>query len=130
MMKALIQDGLVVGFATGDSLGEPIPADLPVGFGWRFEDGEFIPAADQPISKEALASAERAWRDGRVDATEWLVTRHRDEQDLQRETTLTPEQFTELLTYRQALRDWPQTETFPDAQNRPVEPPWIAEQTQ
>ena len=65
-----------------------------------------------------------------MNATEWLITRHRDEQDMQVLTTLTAEQFAELLVYRQALRDLPQSEVFPDTAQRPVAPPWIAEQTQ
>ncbi|MDD1975297.1 phage tail assembly chaperone [Pseudomonas tussilaginis] len=82
------------------------------------------------LSPEYLAARERAWRDAQVSATEWLITRYRDEQDMQLATTLTAEQFTELLTYRQALRDWPQSGLFPDTEQRPVAPPWIAEQVQ
>ncbi|WP_225970881.1 phage tail assembly chaperone [Pseudomonas fluorescens] len=74
--------------------------------------------------------AERVWRNSELQATEWLVTRHRDEQDLNRAPSLTAEQFSELLTYRQTLRDWPQTGEFPGAEFRPVAPSWIAEQTQ
>ncbi|MNJ81941.1 hypothetical protein D3C77_810250 [compost metagenome] len=59
-----------------------------------------------------------------------MVNRHRDEQDLPLSTTLAAEQFAELLIYRQSLRDWPQSELFPDAEQRPVAPSWIAEQTQ
>ncbi|RWU18112.1 phage tail protein [Pseudomonas alkylphenolica] len=79
---------------------------------------------------EVLAATERAWRDAQISSTEWLTTRHRDEQDMQQATTLTAEQFSELLAYRQHLRDWPETEAFPDSLLRPVEPDWIAEQTQ
>lgn len=78
-----------------------------------------------PASAEFLVANERAWRDGQVSTTEWLVTRHRDELDMQVVTTLTAEQFVELLVYRQALRDLPQSEAFPD-----TAPPWIAEQPQ
>ncbi len=88
---------------------------------------------DPPVAEltaEELAANERAWRDAEVSSTEWLVTRHRDEQDMQLATTLTAEQFAELLVYRQALRDWPQSEAFPDTAQRPVAPPWIAEQSQ
>ncbi|AUO49858.1 hypothetical protein C1C98_23000 [Pseudomonas ogarae] len=81
-----------------------------------------------PTSEQA--DAERVWRNTELQSTEWLVTRHRDEQDLTQDTTLTTEQFAELLGYREELRDWPQSEHFPDSQYRPVAPPWIAEQTQ
>lgn len=73
---------------------------------------------------------ERAWRDARISSIEWLANRHRDELDMQLATTLTAEQFAELLTYRQALRDWPQLELFPDSNHRPVAPLWIAEHAQ
>lgn len=81
-------------------------------------------------SREQIEAAEREWRDAAVTAVLWLRERHRDEQDLQRSTTLTPAQFAELLNYLQALRDWPQSAAFPAIEHRPVAPPWIAEQTQ
>ncbi|WP_230392763.1 phage tail assembly chaperone [Pseudomonas guariconensis] len=99
-----------------------------VGIGWRHLSGVFKPA--KPDSGEDLAEAERTWRDSEIDANEWLIFRHRAELDLHRETTLTAEQYTELLEYLQALRDWPATEAFPDSTQRPPAPPWIAEQTQ
>ncbi|WP_041476386.1 phage tail assembly chaperone [Pseudomonas ogarae] len=96
--------------------------------GWALDEGEFLPPPDIPTSEQA--DAERVWRNTELQSTEWLVTRHRDEQDLTQDTTLTTEQFAELLGYREELRDWPQSEHFPDSQYRPVAPPWIAEQTQ
>ena len=41
--------------------------------------------------------------------TDVLVIRHRDQVELGIPTTLTAEQYAELLTYRQALRDFPET---------------------
>ena len=83
-----------------------------------------------PETEEQLAARERAWRDAEVNSNEWLASRHRDQQDMQLSTTLTTDQFTELLAYRQTLRDWPQTEAFPDSAQRPIAPPWIADQSQ
>lgn len=83
-----------------------------------------------PLSTNEVAEQERAWRDGELAARQWLRDRHRDEQDLQRETTLSAEQFAELLGYLQDLRDWPQSEHFPVIEHRPVAPAWIADQTQ
>lgn len=97
-----------------DSSGLPILVEAPV----------YVPTMDE------LEAVERVWRDGQVSATEWLVTRHRDEQDMAKATTLTAEQFAALLVHRQALRDWPQESRFPYSKYRPVAPPWIAEQTQ
>lgn len=92
------------------------------------EEDEALSLANPPPTDGQLQTAERKWRDGVISSTEWLVTRHRDELDMQQATTLTAEQFTALLTYRQALRDWPQSEAFPDTQQRPIAPAWIAEQ--
>ncbi|WP_223546746.1 phage tail assembly chaperone [Pseudomonas sp. A-B-19] len=82
-----------------------------------------------PPSFEELATAERAWRDGELVATDGVITRHRDERDMGRPTTLTDERFTGLLSYRQALRNWPQGGEFPQVDHRPIAPPWLAEQT-
>ncbi|SDU87955.1 phage tail assembly chaperone [Pseudomonas mucidolens] len=96
--------------------------------GWTVVEGALTPPPEDTSDQQA--GAERQWRDLELAGTEWLVLRHRDEQDLELTPTLAPELFTELLSYRQALREWPQTTTFPDAEFRPVAPPWIAEQTQ
>ena len=79
--------------------------------------------------EERAASEERAWRDAEVESVKWLRERHRDEMDLEIASTLTAEQFKELLTYLQALRDWPQSPDFPTQALRPIQPDWIAEQT-
>jgi len=81
-----------------------------------------------PPSIDELATAERVWRDGELLAFDRLIARHRDERDMVRPTTLTNGQFTELLDYRQALRDWPETAGFPNVDMRPLQPEWLAEQ--
>ncbi|WP_413794825.1 MULTISPECIES: phage tail assembly chaperone [unclassified Pseudomonas] len=96
--------------------------------GWTLEEDEFLPPPAIPASEQA--EAERVWRNAELQSTEWLVTRHRDEQDLERPPTLTLEQFSELLNYRQALRDWPQAGAFPGIEFRPVSPAWIMDQIQ
>lgn len=83
----------------------------------------------QPTIDE-LSGIERAWRDNRLSLTDGVVTRHRDELEEGVETTLTPEQYAELQTYRRALRNWPEGEHFPLSEHRPDAPPWIAEQSQ
>lgn len=97
-------------------------------------DGEWLLSESGVIKRpfgltlEQRSEGERLWRDGEVTATEWLVNRHREEQDIQLPTTLPADRFSELLLYRQALRDWPSAVAFPDSQFRPVAPSWIAEQ--
>jgi hypothetical protein len=89
----------------------------------------------QPELVEAVAdpgtelARERAWRDAEIESIKWLRERHRDELEFVSKTTLDSEQYKELMTYLQQLRDWPVTEGFPDAAARPVRPLWIADQT-
>jgi hypothetical protein len=66
----------------------------------------------------------RKWRQSVLTDSQWLVTRHRDEQELGRGTTLTAKQYLELLEYRQALRDWPASDSFPEMTARPPIPEW------
>ncbi|MCP3749615.1 phage tail assembly chaperone [Pseudomonas sp. SBB6] len=93
-------------------------------------DGVPILIDPPPLSAEEVAAMERKWRDSQLVATQWLVARYSEEQSLSLATTNTPEQIAVLLGYRQSLRDWPQSEVFPDTRQRPVAPPWIAEQVQ
>ncbi|ATR83073.1 phage tail protein [Pseudomonas sp. HLS-6] len=96
----------------------------------RNSDGGVIKIPFPARTAEQLADDERAWRNAEINATQWLSARHRDQQEIGADTTLTSDQFQELLVYMQALRDWPQSEQFPVIEHRPVAPPWIAEQHQ
>ena len=78
-----------------------------------------------PLSTEELASQERQWRDGELKKVVWLRDRHRDQLDIGAATTLIAEQFAELLVFMQALRDWPQSEAFPDKSARPLPPVFL-----
>ena len=92
-------------------------------------EGEIEFRAIDPLTpEERAASNERAWRDNELESVKWLRERHRDEQDLEQATTLTTDQFAELLSYMQQLRDWPQAKKFPEIKYRPVAPEWIAGQ--
>ena len=78
-------------------------------------DPSIIITAEQKEAEalEQAWAALRAERDRRFDATRWLTERHVEELALDLDTTLTPEQHTDLLTYRQALRDLPENTTDP-----------------
>lgn len=56
---------------------------------------------------KANFDALRSVRDNRIQSVGWMRERHTDEIALGTEPTLTPEQYTALLTYIQALRDLP-----------------------
>lgn len=94
-------------------------------------EGGTISFQDPPGPSAAdIADQERTWRNAELAAVMWLRERHRDQLEIGVSTTLSSEQFTELLIYMQALRDWPQSPDFPQSAYRPVAPPWITEQTQ
>lgn len=97
----------------------------------RAHDEKGLPClVDAPAPVEDLESQERAWRDAELSAVLWLRERHRDQLEISETTTMTAEQFNELLVYMQELRDWPQLPDFPDSEHRPTVPDWIAEQFQ
>lgn len=132
-MWALVQDGVVLETTDVDPEGRYHP-DLEwygciaqVLPGWLYANGAFTKAV---TPQGALQESERQWRDSELAVRQWLRDRHRDEQDLDRETTLSADQFAELLAYLQDLRDWPQSDQFPVVEHRPVAPAWIADQSQ
>lgn len=132
-MWALIQDDIVLettsinpeGRFHPDLKWRPCPAEVQIG--WLFQSGIFSEKLET-LAERSIS--ERDWRDGELEALQWLRDRHRDEQDLGRPTTLSNEQYTEFLAYLQTLRDWPQAEDFPDSQQRPKPPHWIHIYTQ
>lgn len=125
------------GFYTREIHGENIPADAVeinaeqhAALLQGQSEGKLIVAdengypvlVDQPApTAEQLATQARAERDTKLSATNWLVERHREEQETGT-TTLTAQQYADLLAYRQALRDVPQQAGFPETINWPVAP--------
>lgn len=105
----------------GESSGEIIAVD---------EDGFPVLQEHPGPTEEFLRAAERSWRTAELSRYEWVATRHRDEVDMGVDTTLTAEKYTELLQYRQSLRDWPSVEAFPVLERRPSAPTWLAVQVQ
>ncbi|MNJ64092.1 hypothetical protein D3C77_600320 [compost metagenome] len=93
-------------------------------------DGQPMLVDPAPPTLEALQELERAWRTQELGRHEWVVTRHRDEVDMTLTTTISSIQFTALLRYRQALRDWPSGASFPAMEHRPDPPAWLAAQIQ
>lgn len=132
-MWALVQKGVVLETTDVDPEGryhpdlrwQPCAAQVQPG--WLFENNAF---AEKIRMLEERKVTERLWRDGELTARQWLRDRHRDEQDLGRTTTLNNEQFVALLDYLQKLRDWPQSELFPESGHRPIPPSWIDLQLQ
>lgn len=96
----------------------------------RSHDADGLPVLidPPPLTSEQLATVERQWRDREIERIKWLRERHRDEQDLGRDTTLNSERFADLLSYMQLLRDWPLSPAFPAELGRPVEPLWLSQE--
>jgi len=97
----------------------------------RAHDAQGLPyLIDAPEVLPDPAAQERQWRDAELASVMWLRERHRDQLEIEAPTSIDAEQFKGLLSYIQALRDWPQSSDFPQIEHRPVAPPWIAEQTE
>lgn len=70
-----------------------------------FANGSYEESFYVDLSKKVISNVElngREWRDAELEHTDWIVS-----------VTDHP-QHAAYLTYRQALRDWPSTEDFPD----------------
>ncbi|SEI12804.1 hypothetical protein AB3464_23150 [Pseudomonas asplenii] len=102
-----------------------VECEEDVQVGWYQSDAS-APLVAPVISLSERGAAERQWRDIEISRVRWLCERHRDEVDLGLATTLSVEQFRELLIHVQALRDWPQSQVFPASEQRPVAPSWLA----
>jgi len=90
-----------------------------------------VPVLSEPVAAPVDMSAkEREWRDAQMQSVMWLRERHRDQQEIGGSTTLSGDQFADLLVYMQDLRDWPQSPDFPDSEHRPMAPAWITDQTE
>lgn len=114
-------------FEITDDLHAHLIAGPSQGLQLALKNGEpyLVPMSVDP---QALSANERRWRDAELGRNEWLVARHRDDREMNLETVLTDAQFSELLVYRRALRDWPESKFFPKVARRPAEPIWLAEQ--
>lgn len=87
---------------------------------WLVENIQHIKQVAQQINESRVPA--RNWRNDRnfnLAITDWMVTRHVEQTELLITTTLTAEQYGELLNFRQALRSltdenhtFPQTPTF------------------
>jgi hypothetical protein len=93
-------------------------------------DGQPILIDPPPPTEAALAEQERQWRDLALVAAVALRDRHRDQLEIEVQPTLSGDQFKELLLHMQALRDWPQSSAFPNPEQRPPSPTWLANSTE
>lgn len=97
---------------------------------WVIDKDKKITKQPFPVLEPDYPLIERQWRDAEVDRVKWLRERHRDESELKLKTSITDDQYSDLLIYIQELRDWPQSKSFPSESKRPVAPEWITDQAQ
>ncbi|BBH11692.1 phage tail assembly chaperone [Chromobacterium haemolyticum] len=86
------------------------------------EDGKPLSVDPPPLTTAQLSDKSRTQRDLLLVNTQWLVQRHRDQLEIGTATTLSADQFKELQTYRQALRDVPAQKGFPASITWPAVP--------
>ncbi|ARA80081.1 hypothetical protein ACDH60_12800 [Pseudomonas ficuserectae] len=67
----------------------------------------------------------KLWIEASLKASDKLVSEYRDARDLGGVLPITAEQFTQLLTWRQAVREWPLVSGYPDKATQPATPDWI-----
>lgn len=86
----------------------PRPGDLAIeeAEGWRFS---------RPIAPPMSEVQIRMRRNSLLSDSDWLVLRHRDEIDAAVPTSLTQEQYQQILGYRQKLRDMPKQAGYPES---------------
>lgn len=76
-----------------------------------------------PRNLQGSSDQRKAQRVSFLDKTDWMVRRHEDQERRVITTSLTEDQFNELLDYRQALRDWPVSGDCNEA--FPIPPGWM-----
>lgn len=85
---------------------------------WAIDNIEVI-AALARAEKEWIAQLQApTWEDirlSRLSSTDWLVQRHTEQTITGVPTNITTAQFSELLTYRQQLRDTPKGDELPSS---------------
>lgn len=57
------------------------------------------------VTDNKIGFSNKYWAIDRLKRTDWKMVRHRDQKDLNIETTLTDEEYQELLTMRQTWRE-------------------------
>lgn len=85
----------------------------------KIKDGVFVSWEKQEKDEEWKKNEFRIERNERLKSNDWLVSRHKEQVEAGIETAITAEEYSELLTYRQALRDATTDFEFPE------KPAWL-----
>lgn len=126
MRRAFIDaDGILRshGFMAADGEYRPIEVDVDFELQpgeWKFDNGEWV-----PVESASTESGCRLLRTLYLQATDWCVQRHMEQQAMSLPTTLGVEQYHQLLEYRQRLRDLPTAPGFPEDTRVPPIPGFL-----
>ncbi|MFL1543503.1 hypothetical protein [Pseudomonas sp. O39] len=90
------------------------------------EGGKFKKYAEDIFVESDPIVIARLWAETSLQNTETLVAQYRDARDLGGTPPITAEQFTALLTWRQAVREWPKAKRYPAESSRPDAPQWLS----
>lgn len=97
---------------------EPLTADQ------KIVDGKLVNKTEEELweekTPEEKAKYHRQKRDHLINSEIWKIQRHEQEKFLGVETTLTEDEYQDLLKYIQALRDLTKQKGFPDDVKYPV----------
>lgn len=87
--------------------------------------GAFRAYAEDIIVQSDPAVLARLWIEVKLQTSEAVVAQYRDARDLGGDLPITAEQFTQLLTWRQSVREWPKVAGYPDEATQPQIPGWM-----
>ena len=90
------------------------------------EGGQFTAYAEDIVVVPDPNVLARLWVETSLQTSETLVAQYRDARDLGVTTLITVEQFSALLAWRQAVREWPKSKGYPAESSRPDAPEWLS----
>lgn len=89
------------------------------------EGGKFTKYAEDVFVESDPLVLARLWAETSLQTSETLVAQYRDARDLGETPSITSGQFAALLTWRQAVREWPKATQYPAESSRPGKPEWL-----
>ncbi|WP_207203837.1 hypothetical protein [Pseudomonas sp. TH31] len=87
--------------------------------------GDFTEYAEDIIVESDPLMLARLWVEMNLQKSESIVSQYRDARDLGEDPPITPDQFTALLMWRKAVREWPKEKDYPAESGQPSVPDWL-----
>ena len=103
MNSAKLENGKVVNIAVGLADGY-IQCGDDIGIGWSYADGKFAAPKPSPKTNEQLKNEAREWRNSELLKADIEINKIEDSGG----------ESMGYRKYRTALREWPQSDGFPD----------------